>query len=129
MSIFFNSITWPWKTRPLLKLKPEYYVLYCENPLPHVFQLGLYTEESRLTPVFPNKNGLTAYLNGNCPYPTTMKYKPISVADAQASGLTVPWPYAIVVPHKGRMPGYMKDVMQDWDDIQQGVLAIRGKNR
>lgn len=109
MSLFFNSITWPWKTRPMLRLKPEYYVLFSETPAPHVFRLGMYSSESKLTPVFPSKDGLDAYMKHQHPYPTNLEYGPISVGDAERRGLKIKWPYALVVPDKGKMPRYMRN--------------------
>ena len=123
MSLFFNSITWPWKTRLMLRLHPEYWVLYCEKPSPHVFRLGMYSSESLLTPVFRNKRSIDAYLSEQCPYPLYMDYKPISVAGAQARGMGIETPCAMVVPDKRRMPRYVKDTMADLKDIQKAAEA------
>lgn len=109
MSLFFNSITWPWKTQITIRLKPEYYVLFSETPSPHVFQLGIYSDESRITPVFPSLNGLKAYMKHQRPYPLNVEYRPISIKEARERKLKIKLPYALVTPDHRDMPRYIRD--------------------
>lgn len=93
----------------MLRLKPEYYVLFSESPAPHVFRLGMYSSESKLTPVFPSKDSLDAYSKHQRPYPTNIEYKPITVGEARERGMEIKWPYALVVPDRRKMPRYMRN--------------------
>ena len=121
MSLFTNSISWPWKTRLALHLRHDNYLLYCDIPTPHIFRLGMYTRELKLTPVFRNRAELTKYLLDNCPYPTNMNYRPVSVGTAREAGLEIKNPCVFIVPDKKGMPKYVKQTLSDIEDIRQAA--------